>query len=110
MDDLHRHRSFADSRSHPIYRNVPHIANGKNAGNIGFEQERVVVERPSLRALPVTYTVKTSQQQTALVPFDHIRQPIRPRQCPNKDEHRTRRHALNLVGIGTKHRTMYDGK
>ena len=51
MDELHGHRSFTDSGSHTFYRTVADIANGKDAGNIGFEQERIPVERPSLGAL-----------------------------------------------------------
>src|SRR5713226_119842 len=107
MDELHRHRSFTDSGSHPFYRTVADIANGKDAGNIGLKQERISVERPSLRALAVTYKVRPGQQETALVPLDDTRQPIRPRQCSNEDKHRTRRNALNLVGVGTKHRNLF---
>src|SRR6267378_2228215 len=79
MDELHRHRSFADSRSHTFYRTVAHIAHGKNAGNIGLKQERIPVEPPSLRALAVTYEIRTGQEETARIPLDDIRQPIRAR-------------------------------
>src|SRR5580692_5694925 len=103
MDELHRHRSFPDSGSHPFYRTVAHIAYGKDAGNVGLEQKWIPVECPAFRTLPVTYKVRTGQKKTALVPLDDIRQPIRSRQCSNKDEHRARRHTLRLVGIGTKH-------
>src|SRR5881409_2622288 len=106
MDELHRHGSFPNTGSHPFYGTMAQIAHGKDAGNIGLEQERISVEGPSLRALPVTYKVRTRKEETALVPLDDIRQPIRPRQCSNKDKHRTRRHALHLVGIGTKHRNL----
>src|SRR6266446_29911 len=104
MDELHRHRSFPNTGGHPFYGTMTHIAHGKDTGNIGLEQERVPVEGPSLWALPVTDKVRTSQKETALVPFDDVRQPVRPRQCSDKDKHRTRRHALNLVGIRTKYR------
>src|SRR5438094_5095225 len=100
MDELHRHRSFTDSGSHPLYGSMSHVTDGKDAGNIGLEQERIPVECPSLRALPVTNKVRTSQQETALVPLDDIRQPIRPWQCANKDKHRTGRHTFDFVGIG----------
>ncbi len=73
MDELHRHRSFTDSRSHPFYGTVAHIADGKNAGNIGLEQERIPVECPSLRALPVANEIRTGQQETALVALDDAR-------------------------------------
>src|SRR5712692_11940352 len=106
MDELHRHRSFADTGSYAFYRTMAHITNGKNAGSIGLEQERISVECPSLRTFPIAYKIRAGQQETALVPLDHIGQPIRARQCPDKDEHRTRRHTLNLIGIGTKNRYL----
>src|SRR5436190_19729108 len=107
MDELHRHRSFADSRSHSFYGTVAHVADRKDAGNISLEQKRISVERPPLRPLPVTYEIRTSQQETALVPFDGIRKPVRPRQGPNKNEHRARRYTLNFIGIGTKDRNLF---
>jgi hypothetical protein len=50
MDELHGHRSFADSGSYPLYRTMAHVANRKKAGNVGFEQEWISIERPALRA------------------------------------------------------------
>src|SRR5271165_2468381 len=103
MDELHRHRSFTDSGSYALDRTVAHIAHGKDAGNIGLKQVRIAVERPSLRALPVTYKIGTSQQETSLIALDDARQPIRPRQRSDKNKHGACRHALHLAGIGTKH-------
>ena len=102
MNELYRHRSFPDPGSHAFYRTVAYVAYGKDAGNIGFEQERIPVERPALGTLPVTDKIRTSQQETALVPLDDIRQPICPRRRPNKYEHRAGGHALRFVGIGTQ--------
>src|ERR1022692_266366 len=107
MDELHRYRSFPDSRSHSFYRTMAHIAHGKDAGNIGLEQEWIPIKRPAFRTLPVTHQVRTSQQETALIPLDDIPQPIRPWQRSNENKHGTRRHALNLAGIGTKHRNLF---
>src|ERR1700736_6396170 len=108
MNELHRNRSLANSGSYPFYGTMSHIAHRENPGNIGFEQERIAVERPSLGALPVTYKVRPSQQETAFVSLEDIRQPIGSRQCSNKDEHRTRRHALNLVGVGAQNRNVFE--
>src|SRR5256885_9910061 len=107
MDELHRHRSFTNTGGHPFYGTMAHIAHGKDAWNIGFEQEGIPVERPSPRALPVTHKVRTSQQETALVPLDNICEPIGPRQCSNENKHRARWHTLNLVGIRAKHRNLF---
>ena len=73
MDELHRHRSFAHSGSHALHRTMAHIAHGKNAGNIGLQQERIALERPALGALPVPYEVGTGQDETAFVALDQIR-------------------------------------
>ena len=73
MDELHGHRSFADSGSHAFHRTVPHIAHGKKAGNIGLQQERIAVERPALGALAVPYQVGAGEDESALVALDDIR-------------------------------------
>src|SRR5271169_4348943 len=107
MDELHRYRSFTDSRRYSLYGTMAHVAYGKDARDIGLEQERISVESPSFRVLPVTHKVWTSQQETPLVPFDGTRQPIGPRQRSNEDKHRICRYALSLAGIGTKHRNLF---
>src|SRR5271155_1613599 len=107
MDELHRHRSFPNAGSYSFYGAMAHIAHGKDAGNVSLKQERISVEGPSPRALPITDKVGTGQEETALVPLDDIRQPIRPWQCSNKDKHRSRGHALDLSGIGAKHRNLF---
>src|SRR6202040_4255157 len=85
MDELHRHRSLADSRSHPLHRTMPHITNGKETGDIGLEQKRIAVERPSLRPLPVMHKIRTSQNESAFVALHHTSQPIGSRQCSDED-------------------------
>jgi hypothetical protein len=54
MNELHRDRPFSDAGSHAFHRTVAHVAHGKNAGNVGFEQGRDRLERPSFRALAIT--------------------------------------------------------
>src|SRR6202040_1595012 len=107
MNELHSDRSFPHSGSYPFYRPMSDVPHSKNARNIGLEQEGISVERPSLRTLAVPYKIRTGQQEAALVPLNDSGQPIRPWQCPNKDKHRVSRHTLNLVGIGTKHRNLF---
>src|SRR6476661_8072324 len=99
MDELHRHRSFPDAGSYSLYGAMAHVAHGKNAGNVRLKQEGIPVEGPSLRALPVTDKVRAGQEETALVTLDDIGQPIRPWQRANKDKHRSRGHALDLIGV-----------
>src|SRR5258708_14616449 len=76
MDELHRHRSLTDSGSDALDGAVAYIANGKDTGHVGFEQERISVKPPSLRPLPVANKIGTGQKETALVPFDEVSQPI----------------------------------
>src|SRR5438876_5785928 len=76
MDELYRHRSLADSGSHALYGTMAHIAYGKNAGNIGFEQERISVGSPSLRALPVTYKVRAGQEERSEEHTSELQSPV----------------------------------
>src|SRR5258708_23959741 len=99
MDKLHRHRPFTDSGSYTFYGAMSNVANCKNARNVGFEQEGIPVEQPSLGALPVANEIRASQQKTTFVPLDDASQPIRTWQCSNKDEHGARWHTFNLSSI-----------
>src|SRR5580700_8021991 len=99
MDELHCYRSFAHARRHALHRTMSHIAHRKNAGDIGFEQEWIAVERPTLGALSVTDKIGTGQKKTPLVALDQIAQPVGARQGSNKDEHRTRRHPFQLIAV-----------
>src|SRR5262249_45660608 len=98
MDELDGHRSFADAASHSFDRAVAHIAHGEDAGDIGFQQERIAIESPSFRALPVTDKIRASEQESTLVALDQVGQPIRPRQGPDENEHSARWYSLDLVG------------
>jgi len=61
MDELHRHRSFTDSGSYAFNGTVAHIAHGKDARNVGLEQERVSLQRPALGKLTVADQIGASQ-------------------------------------------------
>src|SRR5207249_4152322 len=100
MDELHGHRSFADSRGHSFDRTVPHIADGKYTWNVGFEQERISFKRPSLGPLAVSYQVGTRQYKAAFVAQNNIGKPFRSWQRTDKDEHGRGGHRLNLIRVG----------
>ena len=51
MDELHRHRSFANAGSHALDGSVTHIAHRKDAWHICFQKERISLERPALGPL-----------------------------------------------------------
>jgi hypothetical protein len=44
MNELYRHRAFADSRGDSFDRTVADVADGENAGNIRLQQERITIE------------------------------------------------------------------
>ena len=102
MDELHGNRSFADAGSHSLHRAVAHIADGKKAGNICFQQERISIQAPALGAVAVANQVGTRQNESVLVTFDQIGEPIRSRLCADENEHRARRNPVNLAGIRTE--------
>src|SRR4030088_1458642 len=110
MEELPRYRSFANTRSDALHRTMPHIAHRKDSGNICFEQEWISVERPAPGTFPVANKVWASQEEPPLVSLDQISQPVRSRQGSNKDEDRTCRHPLQLVGIRTKHRKFFQAR
>ena len=107
MDELHSYRSFAHSRGYALDRTMPHIAHCKDPGNICFQQEGIPVERPTLGVLSVANKIGASQQETAFVALDQISEPVGAREGSDEDEHRTRRDSLQLVGIRTKDRDLF---
>src|SRR4030081_3951881 len=110
MNELHRYRSFADTRSDALHRTMPHITHRKYSRNICFEQEWIPVERPPLGVLPVTDKIGASQEEAALVALDEISQPVSSWQGSNKDEDRIRRYPLHLAGIRTQHRNLFQAR
>src|SRR5260370_22113756 len=101
MNELHRYRSFADTRSDALHGTMPHIAHRKDSGNICFEQEGIPVERPPLGTFSVANKIGPRQKEAPLVSLDQISQPISSWQGSNKDEDRTCRHPLHFVVIRT---------
>src|SRR6267154_5988831 len=110
MDELHRYRSFADTRSDALHGTMPHIAHRKDSWNICLEQEWVPVERPPLGTFSVANKIGPSQEEAPLVSFDQVSQPVGSRQGSNKDEDRTCGHPLHFVGIRTKHRNLFQAR
>ena len=72
MDELHSYGSLSDSGSDAFDGTVTHIANGKNACNVGLEQEWIPIELPSLRTLSIPHEIWAGQQKAALIPLDDI--------------------------------------
>ncbi len=107
MDELNGDRAFADSGSDAFHRTMAHITHGEKAGDVRFEQEGISVERPAFGALPVAYEVGPSQNEPAVVALDDSREPVGSWERSNKNEHRSRRHTLELARIRTKERNLF---
>src|SRR4030081_1230592 len=110
MNELHRYRSFADTRSDALHRTMPHIAHRKYSRNICFEQEWIPVERPPLGTFSVADKIGACQKEAAFVSLNQISQPVGSWQGSNKDEDRIRRHPLHFVGIRTQHRNLFQAR
>src|ERR1700677_680951 len=108
MDELHRYRTFPDTRSDSFHRAVPHVAHGKNAWNICFEQEWVPLKSPSLGALSVADQVRASQKEAPFIPLHQVSQPLGARQGSDENEHCAQGLAFHLAGIRTKDRDLFE--
>src|SRR3954464_15871537 len=107
MNELHSHRAFTNAGGHALDRTVPDIAHREQAGNIRFQKEGVALQRPGLRTLTFPEYVRTSEDKAAVISLYDVTQPIRARQGANKSEHGGCGHTLNFIGIGTKHRNLF---
>src|SRR5207237_10366399 len=99
MDELYRHGSFANTGSHSFDRTVAYIADGKNAGNVGLEQEGISAECPSFGALAVPYKVGTGKNKSSFVSLNYVGQPIGYYQGSKQKAQRSCRHPfyVNVV-------------
>src|SRR6185437_2942347 len=107
MDELDGYRPLANSGSHSLHGTVPHVAYSEKAGNICLKEIWVSIERPVLWTLPLTDEIGACQDESVIVAVDEIREPVSSRQCANKNEHGSRRHALYPVRIGAKKRDFF---
>src|SRR5215813_10358871 len=75
--ELNGDRSLADTGGDPFDRSVPDVAHGKNTGNTGFEQERITLESPAIRAFALPHQVRPREDKPAVVALDEPVEPIR---------------------------------
>src|SRR5215469_12938747 len=107
MDELHSNGAFSHPRGHPLHRAMPHIPDGEDSRNIGFEQKGIALERPPFRPLATMYQVRAGQDETTVVPFYHTTEPIGARESPNKDKHRGGWNPLDFTRVRTQHRNLF---
>src|SRR5579862_7416615 len=103
MDKLNRNRSLTNAGSNPFHRPVPYVANGKNPWNIRLQQKGGAIQGPASRALSFSDQIRPGQNESSVVAFNRVAEPVGTRQRPYEDIHRRRRNALDLIGIGAEH-------
>ena len=86
MHELDDDGAFADAGGHAFYRAVAHIADDKNAWDVGFEQARVAVEGPGSGPLAIAEKIWSGKNKTALVAFDQIAEPFGARLRADENE------------------------
>src|SRR5437588_9853543 len=108
MYELNRNRSFADARSNPLDRPMPHIADGKNSWHVGLEKIGISFQSPTLGAISSSDEIGTGEDKSALIALHRVPQPIRPGQCANEDEQRACRNTFGFVRIGAQNRDLFE--
>ncbi len=76
MHELDDDGAFADAGSDALHRTVADIPNNKNAGDVGFEQAGIAVERPRGWALAIAKQIRAGEDEAAFVAFDEIAEPF----------------------------------
>src|SRR5262249_45092318 len=77
---------------------VPNVANGEHAGNAGFEQERIAVDRPTGRTFGLFQEVRACEDEASAVPFDEAIEPVRTRRSADEYEHTVGPHTVDRAG------------
>src|SRR5690242_6299201 len=83
--------------------NVPH---GKQSGNIGFEKKWIAVQRPPFRSAAVPQKIGAGKDESAIVSFDHLSQPLGSGHGADENEHGIGRHAFYLIGVRAQDRNL----
>src|SRR5579871_5933630 len=65
---LHRNRTLAHCRRHPLHRSVPHIAGHEHPRHARLQQVRLAILLPLRRQLAIHAKIWSRQQKTFLVP------------------------------------------
>src|SRR5262249_54928591 len=76
MNELDRHRTFSHARSNALDRSMAHVAHGKDSGYVGFQQERVPFQVPSLGTLPIPQEIRSGEDESAFVALHQVGEPV----------------------------------
>src|SRR5580704_13280719 len=86
MHELDDDGAFADAGCNALHRTMTDVADDENARDIRFEQAGIALKRPGSGALAIAKEVGAREDETALVAFDQVAQPLSARLCPDENE------------------------
>jgi len=102
MNQLHGGGSFAHSGGDPLHRPVAHVTGDEDTWDAGFEQERIAVERPARRPVPIAAQsgqVRPGQNKTMTVSLDDAGEPLRVRLRADEDKERMGAHRQSQMCV-----------
>src|SRR5919112_1052851 len=100
VDQLDGVGSRSYRRGDPLYRAVPHVACGEDAGYAGLKVQGETFEGPALGRASVSQEVLTGDDEAPVVAQDLLGQPLRVGLGADEDEQGGRRDGLGEVGGG----------
>ena len=104
MNELNRHRAFANTRSNALHGTMPHVSDDKYTRHAGLEKIRGALNRPTRWTLAISDKVRPGQDEAAVIALDEISEPIGSRQCADIDEEAAGGIAVECAGAGATHR------
>jgi hypothetical protein len=95
MNELYRHRSFADCGRNTLDRTLPHIAGGKSAGHCCLQKKWLSLQSPRAGLSDLL----PGLHEAVAIELDRGWQPFRVRHRTDEDKHRRTRELFGLTGF-----------
>src|SRR5579871_71698 len=103
MDKLYRDRALSYAGSDPFNGPMPHVTDGKNSGDVSFQQKWITLEIPALRSLAIMNKIRSCKYESPVIALNYTAEPVRSGQSPNEDKHGRSGNALDLVRVGAEY-------
>src|ERR1043166_6209139 len=107
MNELNRVGALADAGGDTFDGTVANVAGYEDAGNAGFEEPGLAVERPALGHFAVNHEVGTGEDKSFIVASELAGEPISSRRSANKNEERSGGNLLGFAAGGAKDRDSF---
>src|SRR5438105_7606126 len=108
MHELDRDRALADTGSHAFDGAVPNVTHRENTGDTSFQQERIPLEGPAIRAFSLPDQVRPCQDKSTNVPLYKAIEPIRAGRGADKNVERAGRHPVYGSGADAGNRDRFE--